>query len=573
MTRQVKSKQRVAEHGEVFTAEREVEAMCDLVKQETERIDSRFLEPSCGDGNFLSVILKRKLAIVTQKYRHSMCDWERNALMALGSLYGVDILQDNVIACRERLFAIWDGEYRAVCKNTCDETREAARFLLSRNIVCGNALTLLCVDGDGCEQNTPIVLSEWSFPFHDDRMQRKDYTFAELLAAEDMGNRNEDKQEEGVRLQQYITHYRQIFKGGQEQWLAGTLLRFSTEVFSMKFDVIIGNPPYQLSDGGNANSATPIYQEFVEQAIKMDPRFLTMIIPARWFMGGRGLDTFRKTMLHDDRIRVIHDFPNASDCFPGVEIKGGVCYFLWNRDERGLCEVHSHYGERERITVRPLLEEGMETFIRNDTQISVLNKVRAKQEPSFSQWLNAGRYFGFHTKVEWDAEKEYGRIQTADGKSFVPMRATRAENADVKVYVHGGICWIARESVPKHQDAIGQYKVIIPRSGNPGSSILGKPKLSEPNTCSSNTYVVAIPPTGALSKSQAENILHYLTTKFVRFLIATRTSTQDMPPKAYSFVPLQDFSETWTDERLYRKYSLTEDEIREIETRIPAMEV
>lgn len=342
-------------------------------------------------------------------------------------------------------------------------------------------------------------------------------------------------------------------------------------IFNMKFDVIIGNPPYQLSDGGNAASATPIYHEFVEQAKKLNPRFLLMIIPARWFMGGRGLDSFRSTMLHDDRIRVIHDFLNASDCFPGVEIKGGVCYFLWKRDERGLCEVHTHNGKNEVITERPLLEDDMETFIRNDTQISVLRKVRVKQEPSFSEWLNAGRYFGFHTKVEWDVEKNHGRIQTADGKSFVPMHSTPTGKDDVKVYIHGGECWVTRKSVPKNNDAIDKYKVIIPRSGNPGGSILGKPKLSEPNTCSSNTYVVAIPSSGCLTKLQAENVLIYLRTKFVRFLIATKTSTQDTPPKAYSFVPLQDFSEVWTDEKLYKKYGLTEKEINTIESLIPAM--
>lgn len=231
MARQVKSKQRVADHGEVFTAEREVEAMCDLVKQETERIDSRFLEPACGDGNFLSVILKRKLAIVKKKYKRSAYDWERNSLLALGSLYGVDIMLDNVVACQERLFEIWNKEYKAVCKKECnDETREAAKFILKLNIVCGNALTLLCVDGDGCELNVPIIFSEWTFPFNDARMQRKDYTFAELLAMEepkekkkkkadeqlslmDMGlEAPEEPSDEGVFLQQYISHYRRVYE-------------------------------------------------------------------------------------------------------------------------------------------------------------------------------------------------------------------------------------------------------------------------------------------------------------------------------------------------------------------------
>lgn len=229
MERQIKSKERVADRGEVFTADREVQAMCNLVKQETERIDSRFLEPACGDGNFLAEILTRKLTVVTRKYKRSAYDWERNSLLALGSMYGVDIMLDNCIACRERLFDIWNKEYKKVCKKECnDETRTSAQFILRLNIVCGNALTLLCVNAEGNELNIPIVFSEWTFPFNDARMQRKDYTFAELLAAEDKpekrdtANSSDFEQEtffdssdskpddEGVFLSQYIAHYRRI---------------------------------------------------------------------------------------------------------------------------------------------------------------------------------------------------------------------------------------------------------------------------------------------------------------------------------------------------------------------------
>lgn len=221
MERQVKSKQRVADHGEVFTADREVQAMCDLVKQETERIDSRFLEPACGEGNFLAEILKRKLAIVKKKYRRSTYDWERNSLLAIGSMYGVDIMLDNAIACRQRLYDIWEKEYRAVCKKECnDDTREAARFILKRNIVCGNALSLRRVDPYGVDTEEPIVFSEWTFPFNDARMQRKDYTFAELLASEEKPKKKNEAQqslfdldepdEEGIFLKQYISHYRRI---------------------------------------------------------------------------------------------------------------------------------------------------------------------------------------------------------------------------------------------------------------------------------------------------------------------------------------------------------------------------
>ena len=160
---QIKSKERVSERGEVFTAEREVNAMLDLVANECLRPDSRFLEPACGDGNFLSAILKRKLTELRRKYKKSPRDYEKQAIVAIGSLYGVDIMNDNVLACRERLFVIWDEEYTAHCKgDASDEAREAARFIISRNVINGNALTLMCVDDEGNDTSAPIVFSEWS---------------------------------------------------------------------------------------------------------------------------------------------------------------------------------------------------------------------------------------------------------------------------------------------------------------------------------------------------------------------------------------------------------------------------
>ena len=225
MEKQIKSKKRVADHGEVFTAEREVNAMLDLVKQETERIDSRFLEPACGDGNFLAEILRRKLAEVRRKYRRSPFDYEKNAVLAISSVYGIDLMMDNVDACRERLFKIWDKEYKAVCKKeTNDQTREAVHFILSRNIVCGNALTLMCVDENGIDTAAPIVFSEWAF-ITGTQMQRKDYTFDEFVNGNPTikpSPKNEDQMmlfgdaventpdPEGKFLAQYVTHYRRV---------------------------------------------------------------------------------------------------------------------------------------------------------------------------------------------------------------------------------------------------------------------------------------------------------------------------------------------------------------------------
>lgn len=211
--RQVKSKQRVADHGEVFTAEREVKAMCDLVKQETGRIESRFLEPACGDGNFLAEILSRKMEIVKKKYKKSPFDYEKNAVLAASSIYGVDILLDNVLTCRERMFAIWNKEYSSVCKKDCnDETREAVKFIFKRNIVCGNALSLKCVDENGSDTDEPIVFSEWAF-VTGFNMQRKDYTFDELLRVSEPDEKT-GVQEEGKFIAQHISHYRRIQENG-----------------------------------------------------------------------------------------------------------------------------------------------------------------------------------------------------------------------------------------------------------------------------------------------------------------------------------------------------------------------
>lgn len=221
MANQVKSKERVSDHGEVFTAEREVKAMCDLVNQETERIDSRFLEPACGNGNFLAEILTRKLTIVTKKYKRSSYDWERYSLLALGSMYGVDILKDNCEECRNRLFDIWNSEYKNICKKDCNEsTRESAKYILSLNIVCGNALSLMCVDENQEDTVVPIVFSEWSFPRNDAFIYRKDYTFDELVNADSNKEDNdiqmslfgvtETSDGEGKFIREYKCHYRRL---------------------------------------------------------------------------------------------------------------------------------------------------------------------------------------------------------------------------------------------------------------------------------------------------------------------------------------------------------------------------
>ncbi len=326
------------------------------------------------------------------------------------------------------------------------------------------------------------------------------------------------------------------------------------ELFNMKFDVIVGNPPYQLSDGGHGTSATPIYYTFVEQAKKLNPRFLSMIIPARWFSGGKGLDDFRDSMLKDNRLRQIHDYPEASDCFSGVQIKGGVCYFLWERDNAGLCNV-STYKQNEKVSLmtRPLLETNCDTFIRYNEAISILKKIRIFNESSIRSKISSRKPFGFPTTYK------------GKPKPF--------ENC-LTIYQNGGIGYIESSEVSNNSELIKFHKVLIPPLGSGSDtfphSILGKPFVVAPNCVCTETYIVA----GVFNNEiQAQNLASYLVTKFLRFLVLLNKPTQHATSKVYSFVPIQNFDEPWTDEKLYKKYGISEEEIAFIESMIRPMEL
>lgn len=333
---------------------------------------------------------------------------------------------------------------------------------------------------------------------------------------------------------------------------------------NMKFDVIIGNPPYQLEDGGGmGSSAIPIYQKFVTQAQKLNPRYLTMIIPSRWFTGGRGLDDFRDHMLNDKRISILHDYINASECFPGVEIKGGVCYFLWEKDRNGLCKVYTHSGNRTTESNRYLLEKGSSIFIRNNETINIIHKVQKQKEASFSTIVSANDPFGYDVRVA----NSYKRIKPKyDLKPFANS---------VKFYYNGwkkdGIGYIAISTVSKNTDWIKKPKLLIPKAwgnGDPATDWLN-PIIAEDNSVCTETYLVVGPfKTG----TEARNAITYIQTRFFHLLVSAVKITQNTMQKAYTFVPLQDFSHPWTDEMLYKKYGLTDDEIAFIESMIRPME-
>ncbi len=292
-----------------------------------------------------------------------------------------------------------------------------------------------------------------------------------------------------------------------------------------------------------------------------------MIIPARWFTGGRGVDEFRAEMLNDNRIKEMHDFPNASDCFPGVEIKGGVCYFLWDRTHKGKCNVHTHKGD-EIISSeeRDLLEKGAETFIRYNDAISILRKVQKLKEQSFADIISANDPFGFDVRVEGS----YKRVK--------PKYKKEPFMDSVQFYYYGwqreGIGYIDKSQIKKNLDWVKGYKVYISKAYGAGETfphqIVNVPLLGEPNSCCTESYLVIGPFT---SKNKAENVAQYISTRFFRFLVLLIKNTQNAMKKVYSFVPMQDFNKVWTDEKLYKKYGLTEEEIAFIESMIRPMDL
>lgn len=329
-------------------------------------------------------------------------------------------------------------------------------------------------------------------------------------------------------------------------------VKFPQKIFNMKFDVIVGNPPYQLSDGGFGKSAAPLYHNFVKQAKKLNPRYLTMIIPSRWFAGGKGLDDFRKEMLNDKRIRRIVDFENAGDCFPGVDIAGGICYFLWDRDNPGECDVINVVNGIESESNRSLNE--FTTFIRNSRAVPIIRKTLSLKEKTMNALVSSRKPFGIPTN---------GRPQ---------------KSGDILLRWQNGEGPYKRSEINTGVEIIDSWKVITSyvaydHAGNPGQDgkrkVFSKIDILPPGTICTETYLVI----GAFkTKKEAQNLVGYMKTKFFRFLVSQFMYSHHITKESYQFVPIQDFTESFTDERLYKKYKLAEDEIAFIESVIRPMD-
>lgn len=327
------------------------------------------------------------------------------------------------------------------------------------------------------------------------------------------------------------------------------------EIFNMKFDVICSNPPYQISDGGGlgGSSAIPIYDKFVTTAKKLSPRYITMIIPSRWFAGGKGLDSFRDSMINDGKIRVLHDFMDAADCFPGVEIKGGVCYFLWDRDNPGLCEINTHKkGNVISSDTRSFKEEGSDVFIRYNEAVSIYRKIKSFKEKSFMDIVSTRQPFGI---------------------TVLPDKNKTQEN-NILLYRRGGTTYCSRKDIKRNINLLSANKVLISKAYNGGDSyphqVIGKPFIAKENSACTETYLVIGPFANAV---ESENAISYIRTKFFRFLVLLHKSSQNAAQGVYQFVPMQDFSKPWTDSELYKKYGISDEEIAFIDSMIRPMDL
>ncbi len=328
-------------------------------------------------------------------------------------------------------------------------------------------------------------------------------------------------------------------------------------IFNMKFDVVISNPPYQMSDGGSAGGAMPIYQKFVEQAKKLNPKYICMIIPSRWFAGGRGLDEFREKMLNDITIKTIVDYPKSRECFEGVDIAGGVCYFLMERDHNGACNFTSIIGNQ--INTRERILNEFDIFIRYNIGVDIIHKIRKQTKKFMSSIMEAVSPFGLRSFVRGTEE---------------------AFDDSVTLISSAGRSYIKRSGIQKGKNLIDKYKVVIgylnpDRAGvnnasDGKSNVTTKIAIYNPGEVITETYIIL----GSFDTIyEAKNCASYVATKFLRFLVFLTLSSMHITKLNFQFVPIQDFTKPWTDEELYAKYNLDAAEIAFIESMIKPMEI
>jgi len=514
-------------------------------------VEAPRLEITCGEAPFVCSrydtvtgdelpvservgFLDRKLRVVTEKTK-TRKEWVRRALDALRATYGFEYQGDNLLIARinvletftEHLRNRWGSDPQQ------DELEQAA-WIVSWNFWQMNGFTdAVPTNKMGAEVESTLGTFEEPEP---EPIQPSLFDlFDDVFPDETTEETKEEEPKETVPL---CVIY---------DWQNGEPFEFATlkgkaANMGKKFYAVIGNPPYQISDGGAQRSAVPIYNKFIEQAVKLEPDTMSMIVPARWYAGGRGLDEFRKNMLADTRLSKLHDFPETSDCFPGLNRRGGVCYFIWKSNHRGECEVVNHFKGNTFCASRYLMDGDGEFFVRWNKGMEIIDKVRAFGEDSFSTIVSASKPFGLRA-------------------AFKDFKPAKDPEHNIKLYRFGNDGYIGEEQVAKGQEFINEWKVIVPEA-SPGADdyphlVLSKPIVSEPDSICTETYLM-IGPFG--EKATCQNVCSYMVTRFFRFLVLMLKNTQHTTRKVYQFVPLQDFDRPWTDSDLYQKYGITDEE-------------
>lgn len=490
-------------NDEVFTPPEIVNAMLDMLPQELfKNPDTTFLDPACKTGVFLREIAKRLIKGLAPQFPDLQ---ERIDHIFHKQLFGIAIT-------------------------------ELTSLLSRRGLYCSKY------------PNSEFSVSHFSDAEGNIRYKRINHTWKDGRCI--FCGASQKEYERGEELETHA--YEFIHTVNVEK------------IFDMKFDVIISNPPYHLSDGGAQASATPIYHLFVNTAKKLNPHFITMILPSRWMTGGKGLDKFRNSMIHDKHIRVLHDFMDSGDCFTGVEIKGGVCYFLWDRDNEGKCAIYRHEKDKTTQSNRYLVEQGDSIFIRYNELIEIKNKVWSKEKVSFSNIVSAMKPYGLRGDVFKNIAKyelpPLSKTPIAGGYKILGLDgAKRAFRYIPKNY-----------PLPK-TDMLNDYKLFVPRNWGAGdlADIPSAIYIASPGELCTETFIQIGP---FHSSGEAQNALSYFKTKFFRALVGIRKQDQGASKAVYQFVPIQDFSKPLTDEFLYDKYNLSQEEINFIESMIRPME-
>ena len=480
-------------NDEVFTSPEIANKMLDLLPQELfENPDTTFLDPVCKSGVFLREIAKRLIVGLEPQIPNLE---KRLEHIFTKQLYGISITE--------------------------------LTSLLSRRSVY-------------CSKYPSSQFSVYQFPEKQPQgniiFQRIKHTWENNKCKYCGASKSEYDREEGLETHAY-------------QFIHNVDIK---RLFNMKFDVIIGNPPYQLSDGGTGSSAKSIYHLFIQQAKKLNPRFLTMIVPARWYTNGKGegVKEFRENMLTDNHISVLLDYKNSADCFPGVNIAGGVCIFLWDRDKKGECRVDNVDKGSIISTSRRYLNE-FPVLVRDNVALNIIHKIQKKEKRSVSQIVKSYSYF---------AVRSYERGETKQVKKD-----------DVLLLSSGGRGYFSKDKITDKENILGKYKVIITYAmsgGNKPSSsgdyqIISSEQILLPNEICTETYLIL----GVFdTKVEAENYLSYVKTKFFRFLLLQALTSIHITKDSFLFVPVEDFSESITDTYLYDKYELDEVERQFIET-------